>query len=212
MILDLLGAASKLPEEGEESDDEVRPDFQKPPDILQRWIDELGPSNPAPEQEGESANEHPDPAALSELQEHEDFILQSDAYSWLLSKLKQHAIISTGSKLSELSEVLRGKFKTQDSLRRISHRRPTPSIQLNLEIEWSPFPFLRAQKSPDAFELLIEQILCVTGTCQEAQATMVREYMAQTWPITGNATFDVIRNLVSIPEGHETSCESTLVV
>jgi hypothetical protein len=212
MILDHLGATSKSPEEGEESDDDDRPKFRKPPEDLQRWIEELGSSNPAPEQEGESATENPDPAALSELQEHKDFILQSKAYLWLLSKLKQHAILSTGSKLSELSEVLRGKFKTQHSLRKMSSRRPSPTIQLTLEIDWSPFPFLRAQKSPGSFELLIEQILCVTGSCQEAQATLAREYMVQTWPITGNATFDVIRDLVSVPEGQQVSCESTLVM
>ncbi|KAH8696893.1 hypothetical protein GQ44DRAFT_119407 [Phaeosphaeriaceae sp. PMI808] len=206
MILRLLGATEQPSSEEDESDENHdRPMFQKPPGFLAQWLDEVGTSNPAPapDQEVESVYSHPE--SLFKLHEHESFILQSEAYSWLLSKIKQHATMSVGSKLSELSQALRDKFKTQHSLRIISHRRPSPSVRLSLELDWSPLLYLSAQESPSPFDFLVRHLLCITGSWREAQATTIEEYVAQTWPITGNATLEVFRALVSIPEGHEAS-------
>lgn len=148
-------------------------------------------------------------AALPQLSAYEEFICTSEAYAWLLSKMQQSKKLNCGSphSVSEIGTRILSQLRRRESLRRMSRRRPTAIVTMTFELEWDPVGVLPRETSEHCHTL--KNVLCLTGTLNEAQATTALEYMTQTWPDSCCPIMTLVSQLVSVPQGEECHCMTT---
>ncbi|RDW90034.1 uncharacterized protein DSM5745_01809 [Aspergillus mulundensis] len=193
--------------------------FTKPPDILSNWISnlEVPVSSPgeqpsagfSPSQEdltgdlttgrASARDEH-----FSQLPDYERFICASDAYQWLLLKIHQHGNVTLNdpSVVSNIGKTLRNRLRAQKGLHRIS-RRKASLVSMTFTVDWSPVQYFKDLGVDIPAPNVLESVLCLTGTWNEAQATTAVEYLRQTWPISGQHLIALMHQLIELPEGKE---------
>ncbi|KAL3482183.1 hypothetical protein BJX99DRAFT_252899 [Aspergillus californicus] len=201
-IMNLLVSGEDQAEK-EEDESPRSSSFKKPQDLVSDWINNVEHNSPF--EEGSDLNEnYPEDSKdpfLSELPNYEKFIRESDAYQWLLLKLRQHGQLplSEFTSVSEIGTMVWKSLRVQKPLHRISRRRGS-LVAMEFQLDWTPMSYLNdiAFASSDSFP---ERVLCLTGTQSEAQATTVIEYLRQTWPVSGEHTIRIIRQLISLPRG-----------
>lgn len=213
------GSDSFSVEVGLDDDDIGREPFFKSSNMTSEWLDGLEPLSKMESPAGHDLSENQvdnsrptveEDASLPHLSAYESFICKSDAYSWLLSKMERPKKLGCGTSrsVSEIGAQILGHLRKRESLRRMSRRRPTSTVTMTFELEWDPLSVLPGEgmdRRPS-----IEDILCLTGTLHEAQVTTVMEYMTQIWPESCRPIMALIRQLVSLPRGHECRCMTTL--
>lgn len=210
-IIELLALGSpeadreeSISDEDDENELPNRQPFKKPLDALQEWLSTVTLEEMEKPLDNTSAQEE----ILFQLPDHEKFIQQSDAYQWLVSSILNHSQLTFGdpNRMSDVGETLRSQLRGQDSLRRISRRRPLSLVRMTFNLDWNPIQFLCEQGCIPPFLDDLGKVLCLTGSWDEAQAATLLEYMSQTWPVHGNLVMGLLRALISIPEGQECSC------
>jgi hypothetical protein len=139
---------------------------------------------------------------LSQIPQYRQFIQESSAYQWLLLKLKHHnrLICEKPNIIDEIGVAIRNKLKTAEPLRQMSRNRAPVPIEMTYTIDWDLLGFMRNRGIPSHFSAALPNILCLTGTWNEAQATTVIEYIDQTWPQSGRALFTLLQTLLSALE------------
>ena len=212
-----------------ESDDDTRREpYFKSPAITSDWLNAVEPPSEVDLHAGYDLREifdAPGPtaiedvpettveedASLAQLSAYESFIRTSDAYIWLLSKMKQSKQLTCGTPHSEEigAQILaRLKFlRTGESLRKMSRRSPASTVTMTFELEWDPASVLPEEASGQIPSF--EDVLCLTGTVKEAQGTTALQYMTQTWPGSYGPVMTLISQLISLPRGKECHCMTT---
>jgi hypothetical protein len=139
---------------------------------------------------------------LPNLSEYEEFIKSSESYRWLLCKLRQHELLSFGEQnvMDEIGSKLRKELRAQDSLRKMSIRRPLYSVQVNFVLPWGPRKHIEDGMNEDPLSTILDKTLCITGSWCEAQAMTVAEYIRQTWPVTGETVICLFEKLMQLTE------------
>lgn len=203
--------------ESDTSDEGVaRSLFQRPPDMTTDWLHKIESSdqehrNLALGSEPEEIEEPKPDIERLHLAEYEDFIQASSAYRWLIAELgrRGQTVTANFDAMSTIGMKLRESILMHSSFRRLSSRRSSPSIKVTFQLDWNPRSVLREQA--DSFEVpsSLDQILCLTGSLVETQATTVSGYMSQTWPETWKPLFTLINNLVFFSEGAKQICKRT---
>lgn len=135
-----------------------------------------------------------DQLRLPSIVEYEQFISESDAYKWLLSKIEYRTQLTVpdGHSPAYIGDYIRAQILSQPSVRNASRRLPPPRVELCLSLKWDPREFIKCQEYSMPPEKAFDHIICLTGTWKNAQAMTVAEYMEQTWPLTNER----LRNLV----------------
>jgi hypothetical protein len=186
-----------------ESDDE---ESHRKPHLTQRsevfdWMNKIeSGTNPERNEESLFDLEQGNPPGLPE---HKIFVKSSESYRWLLSRFWQHGRLSFEDRdtKSEIGSGFREKLRALESLRKMSTRRPLSKVHAIFLIQWHPANYLEDHGQDRPFPRTLDDILCVTGSWYEAQATTIADYMRQTWPVTGEAVIKLFEQL--IPGLHE---------
>jgi hypothetical protein len=197
-----------------ESDDEAytrQRHFKSDSDVLD-WLNsaELGTDlGPVCEEPSEGSLHEPGKRDLPRLDDYKVFIESSESYRWLISRLWQHGQLSYEGRdtKSEIGNSLREKLRSQESGRKMSHRRPLSKVLAEFVLQWHPESLGEDQRQDHAFSTTLEEILCLTGSWHEAQAMTIADYMRQTWPATGEAVIDLFRQLMAISDDETCVCE-----
>lgn len=169
------------------SDDEEgtpRRPFKKLKTTIGEWIGGLDESE-APETSSAISDDE-DEGPLPNIVEYEQFIPESDAYKWLLSKIECHTKLAVPNRDAPayIGDYIRAQILCQPSLRNVSRRSPPPRVELCLSLNWDPREFIKGQEYTMPPEKVFDHVICLIGTWKNAQAITVAEYMEQTWPLT----------------------------
>ena len=147
--------------------------------------------------------------ALPQLPEYENFIANSEAYGWLLSRMSQHDGFSNGKvdAMIIMEDQILGHFRTQERLTAMSRSRPQALTFLKIHLTWDPREYITSLGlDPDSCDF--DTILCVTGTPRESQAIGVVGYLRQTWPTTTDVdVLPMLRQLISIQKTTRAICK-----
>lgn len=77
-------------------------------------------------------------------------------------------------------------------------------------ILWDPVAFLREQNREDGPYEDLGKVIVIVGTVTDAQATTCREYMRQTWPLTGLELLNLLQDLLYHDYGAIVNCEQII--
>lgn len=212
-------------DEGEADELSERRLFKKPADMLFNWIEAVELSTSTPEESGQSIRDAPSsedfdvevdvpPATtkkqvLFQLPDYKKFVQQSNAYQWLISRIRQHSRLAFGDPnlMFDIGASIRNQLRVEESLRRLSRRRPPTLVSMTINLDWNPIHFVQDQGLASPSSDVLGKVLCLSGSWDEAQATTVMEYIEQTWPITGEPIISLLHELISLPEGQECTCK-----
>ncbi|KAM0250769.1 hypothetical protein ACHAP5_001986 [Fusarium lateritium] len=160
--------------------------FRKAEETIVAWI---GDVNPDPRSTTD----------LSQMPQYRQFIQGSSAYQWLLTKLRQNnrLVCEKPNIMDGIGVAIRDKLKTTELLRKMSRNRVSVPIEMTYTVDWDLIGFFRNRSISPPFSATLPNILCLTGTWQEAQATTVIEYMDQTWPRSGRSLITLLQTLLS---------------
>lgn len=122
--------------------------------------------------------------------------------------LKQHNRLTFDkpNTMEEIGAAIRNKLKTTESLRKMSRNRVPVPLVMTYTVDWDLFEFMRNRGIPSPFSAALPNILCLTGTWDEAQATTVIEYMEQTWSRSGRTLIALLQTLLSALEEEGVLC------
>lgn len=176
------------------------------------WIDSVEPLDVA-ETAGLTDIGRTDDVELPELMAHARFIRESSAYEWLVSRIKRHSrvgFVGTDT-MDQFGTELRRLLRTQDPVRKMSRKGPPKTVSATFNLEWSPVAFLETLTQGCGRTANLENVVCLTGSISESQATTVVEYLIQTWPVSAQPIFTLMQDLLSTPLGKAAYCESSII-
>ncbi|KAK5997703.1 Conidiophore development regulator abaB [Cladobotryum mycophilum] len=135
-----------------------------------------------------------------------EFVFDSEAYNWLLTRLQgEFQFISTEP---NTIQAIRDKIiSALTSAHRVSRREPSQTCSATFELDWDILEFFEAQaysKKPDE---IFEGVITLTGSCGDTQATTCAQYIRQTWPVTGEVTIQLIKGALHGGNGHLQQCK-----
>jgi hypothetical protein len=217
IVSELLGQQDATQRDSYDSDnDDVEPDHEEPhrrPHFkshseVSDWINsaESGTSlGPVSEELREKTPQELEQPSVPQLSDYKVFIESSESYRWLVSRFRQHRQLSNGDRdtKSDVGSSLRERLRTQEALRKMSHRRPLSKVVVEFVLQWHPKSHVDDQGDDQPMPKTLDNILCLTGSWYEAQATTIADYMRQTWPVTGEAVVSLFRQLMNV-SGEET--------
>ncbi|KAH6892893.1 hypothetical protein B0T10DRAFT_509295 [Thelonectria olida] len=139
---------------------------------------------------------------------YEEFIRESDAYHWLLTRIRQYSQLTfeISDVMLEIGTKIRNELRTQTTLHKMSSREPPSLVAMTFDLDWNPSRFMHEHGLTLPLEEALRKTLCLTGSWNEAQAATVLDYMDQTWPHSGRALIALLQKLVCAAEGEECSC------
>ncbi|CAI4218412.1 unnamed protein product [Parascedosporium putredinis] len=74
-----------------------------------------------------------------------------------------------------------------------------PYVRVTFNLDWDPLQFILQQDYPLPPEEAFGQIICLTGTWQEAQVSTIAEYMSEMWPITSKGLLTAVKQHLADP-------------
>ena len=151
----------------------------------------------------ESQDENIDPndeVIIPAMAEYRKLIFDDPGYSWLLYRLKNEFMFSTPGKdvIGELRD------KILDRIPRVKHfskNNALHSCTVIYRVDWDPRFFLEQEYGNQGAEIFAKA-MTLTGCSRQAQALSCREYLAQTWPMTGPHTERLIQDLLRDTNGN----------
>ncbi|KAL4934323.1 uncharacterized protein BDV17DRAFT_5089 [Aspergillus undulatus] len=174
----------------------------KLPQHLTEWISNLEPPSSSFEEHiGKYSDTGHDPMQdppYHELPDHEKFIYASEAYRWLLAKIRQHQQIEQRDSclVSDIGSMICSRLRAEQGLRTLS-RRKASLVTMTFWLDWYPPPYLWSLgMTLSSSSNILEKVLCLTGTWNEAQLMTVAEYIRQTWPVTGEHMITFVQRLL----------------
>lgn len=180
--------------------------FRKPQETIGQW---LGGVHETEDPETSSiASDDEDEMPLPNIEEYEQFIPESIAYKWLLSKIKCHTqlAVQDGGSPADIGDYIRTQILSQQSLRNVSRLAPPTWTELCFSLDWDPLKFIQGQEYSISPDKVLDHIVCLTGTWKQAQAMTVAEYMEQTWPLTNKPLRYLLKKTLTAANGATSSC------
>ncbi|KAF5685141.1 hypothetical protein FCIRC_3579 [Fusarium circinatum] len=139
---------------------------------------------------------------LSQMPKYRQFIQGSNAYRWLLAKISQHRQLACEkpSSMDKIGASIREDLRSHISQRKISRSQAPVWFEMIYILGWDPMRLMRRAGISSDFAKALPNIICLTGSWNEAQATTVAEYMEQTWPQSGGAIITLLQEILSVWE------------
>jgi hypothetical protein len=209
-VIDHHNTDTKSLSEGDESDNfsPSRP-FLKSRADLQGWINTL--EHPSQSTDFKMPSIPFEGEKLSQIPSYLDRIPNSDAYCWLVSKIRSRSLLTFAlpNTMEEIGSDLLRTLSSRSLPRRMSRRKPLPVAQVRFVIDWELQYFVHQLGISPLAPDLWDRILCLVGTLQEAQALTVAEYIFQTWPTSGGHILVFLLEILETPAGKYCSCMMT---
>jgi hypothetical protein len=148
-------------------------------------------------------DEEEDPIDDSELTRYYTIILQSPAYEWFINALAKESSLQFDTPQPRIRQRILDKLPTG----KIS-KRSTPDIhQVTIDLEWrhSMEEMLRLEVLEELNSSIqsYSSPIIITGSQQAAQGLSIKQYLAQTWPITGLQLLYTLTTGIDIaPQSH----------
>ncbi|RBR07986.1 hypothetical protein FVER53590_28855 [Fusarium verticillioides] len=161
--------------------------FRKPEEMIVDWIGDIGSG---------------EPNGLSQMPQYRQFILGSEAYQWLLTNISQQSRLSceVPSLMNKIGATIRSILKEHIPQHKMSRKQACIDFEMTYSLTLDIIGMMKRSGISSSFGKALTNILCLTGKCDEAQATSVAEYMAQTWPQSGGAIISLMQALLSDQE------------
>lgn len=185
---------------------------------LSRWIQDVQPLATYPDS---SLNHNPDhllepTPALPDWQSanYKEFVCHSNAYNWLVTSIDQHWRLSSGGLGSkdlrtDIGRHVRDSLRAQQSSTRLSRREGQHQLKLTVTVQrWNPIEIAMSNGFKVPMAAILEEFCCLTGSWEHAQLTTVKEYIKQVWPTTGEPLTALLHEVLSRPQGKESTCKS----
>ncbi|VUC36652.1 unnamed protein product [Clonostachys rosea] len=137
---------------------------------------------------------------------YQEFIPSTEAFKWLLARVqKEFHLVPTGP--NTIQSIGRKIMSSLPSARKISKRASTQSCSARFELQWNAFQFFEKQEYSDRPDKVLEGIITVTGSSLDAQAATCAQYTHQTWPLTGETTLQLLKDVLGDRDGRSHKCE-----
>lgn len=135
-----------------------------------------------------------DDIKLAEIAKYRKIITESAQYPWLLADMRRLGEMAPG--LPDLMEKVRHTVRAVVS-RDIptSEHNPMPGCKVTFKIPWDPCGFWEKAEFDEAMTRAFQHATTITGSAEDAQATTVGEYLAQTWPVTAKHSIKLVKEL-----------------
>ncbi|KFZ11289.1 hypothetical protein V502_07623 [Pseudogymnoascus sp. VKM F-4520 (FW-2644)] len=127
-------------------------------------------------------------------------VLKSPSYEWLLSSLRNEFSLQWGSRQPRIMvENIRQRILDRLPTGTISKRRPLSACEVTFDLQWDDTMdrqngglFAKLLTS----EILLSELITVTGCQKESQALTIEQYMRQTWPANGLQLLNVLQKAI----------------
>ena len=135
------------------------------------------------------------------------------AYQWFVANVQRELYLepATITEMETVANVIWRRVCSLPSVRSISRTRPPETCIIAFEIDWNPLAFVREQHYPQEPHEAIEIAITLTGGARDAQALTSGQYLCQTWPINGEHTMQLVKDVVRGLPGSRHSCMSFLL-
>ena len=172
-----------------------------------KWAENIG----APEEMDMSgiACAYGDDLDFPNLGEYERVIPKSEAYKWLLSRIDSHAQLEAQGEncLIDIGDEIRAQVMLQKAFLDAGRRSGPPIVQIIFHLDWDIERFETSQEFSLPLSKILDHVICLTGTCKQAQAMTVAEYMNQTWPLTNESFRALVKKRLNSPDVRIVHCE-----
>lgn len=119
-------------------------------------------------------------------------ITESSLFEWLLSSLNQQLHMVNFGEAS--AKIRRYILTSLPQSRKISRRSVPESIDAVFHVDLNLDAYMEQKGHIGCPSDVLPQIICLTGSTTDAQATTVVQYMRQTWPETGKIVLEMIQD------------------
>ncbi|KFY53190.1 hypothetical protein V496_07824 [Pseudogymnoascus sp. VKM F-4515 (FW-2607)] len=133
------------------------------------------------------------------LSKYHEVILKSPSYEWLLSSLRKESSLQWGSRQPRIMvENIRQKILDKLPTSTISKRRPLNVCEVIFELRWDDTTDMedRLRAKLMTSDILLSELIAVTGCREESQALTVEQYLRQTWPAYGLQLLSVLQRVI----------------
>lgn len=138
---------------------------------------------------------------------YQDFFLSTEAYGWLLTRLRREYYLARGQ--PDVMQMIRQQITAAlPQPRGVSRHMSSESYGVVFDLDWNPLMFLEGQEYGVKPSEAVEEVITLIGSCQNAQAVTCLQYMKQTWPLTGEITLQLIKDMLG---GTKPTCKSLSV-
>ncbi|KFY30042.1 hypothetical protein V494_08306 [Pseudogymnoascus sp. VKM F-4513 (FW-928)] len=140
-----------------------------------------------------------------DLSKYYGIILKTPSYEWLLSSLRKERLLKWDLRqpsimVKSIRQAILDKLPTGT----ISKRRPLSACELTFNLQWGD----STDKEKGLFarlitlDVLLSELITVTGCREESQALTVEQYLCQTWPVYGLQLLNVLKKAIAYPKRH----------
>jgi hypothetical protein len=145
-------------------------------------------------------------ANMPELLAYRDFIYKSPAYEWLLASLRREFLLAPVEPNS-MEAIRRKIIHFLPSSHKVSRKKSAEAYKMTFEIEWDPLAFVKEQEYREEPGEAVERAITLTGSAKDAQALTCAQYLCQTWPLAGEHTVRLVKDVVRSGPGHRHTCK-----
>lgn len=147
-----------------------------------------------------------DHAFLDSLLAYRQFIFNTEAYRWLLARVRKESyLISTEPNI--IGAIRERILSSLPSNHRISRKVSSQIYSARFEVDWDIFAFFEMQEYESQPEEALEGIITLTGSLIDAQAATCAQYIRQTWPLTGEVVLKLVKEVVKSEEDIPHHCK-----
>lgn len=176
-------------------------------EILDRWFrasdDEEYEQVPASEVDNHSdvsdndreRSEEGEDSDIPELEEYRRFICGDPGYEWLLDCLRREVTLARPAQ-DIMGDIRHQILQAIPRTHRVSRKKSPEGCKVTYFVDWQPLAFLSEQDYEDQGAEAIAKAITLTGSWQDAQAFSCRDYLTQTWSLTGRQIMRLIQDLL----------------
>lgn len=156
--------------------------------------------------DGESADSEEEEVSDYLLRAYREFILKSESYEWLLSRLRRE--LHLYSTQPNTIQAIRGKILSSlPKPHKVSKKVSSQTYTAIFEVDWDVLGFFRTQGYLNLWDEVFEGVITLTGTLSDAQAATCAQYIRQTWPLTGEVMIQLVKGVLRGEEGNLQNCK-----
>ncbi|KAF5985426.1 nucleoside phosphorylase [Fusarium bulbicola] len=131
----------------------------------------------------------------------ERMALWEQSYSWLLTQL-QRDMDSVLEEPTAIQLIRDQVLCSVPSPHRISRSVSPHTCTVVFELDWNILEFFYSQEYSTPPHEVLPEVITVTGSSSDAQASNCAQFLKQTWPVTGDIILQLIRDLLRLERGH----------
>ena len=155
-------------------------------------------SSDDPTENDSNEEEEVEGPGMTELPPYRDFIVGTPAYEWLLARLRRELFLtpSEPNTMGDIADAIRQEVFSLPSFRNLSRNKSPQVCKMIFEIEWDPLAFVKEQEYQEQPDEAVERAITLTGAAKDAQALTCAQYLHQTWPLAGEHTIQLVKDVV----------------